>query len=651
MSDVVYGDTSSLKPSQARILARIGERRVPADTVVSAPLARDLLELSHALNRRIGLFIDRRGRISRVILGDAHSLELPEFERVRGADGRLRGIRLVATHLVSDALDREELADLAKLRLDLIAAIHDSPGGVQVDLACLRPGRDQRQGFEVYTFARAPLALLFPDSSSRNAEGLHPRPDLPADFSPFIRELESELETARARTKAAGVGTRAMVLQVHTDAMNRQGGIEARQSELRELCRTAGVDLVEVVTQRRRYPDPRTFLGSGKLRSVLISALEQDVELLICDPELSASQARVIADQTELRVIDRTMLILDIFAQHARSSDGKLQVEVAQLRYRLPRMIGKGTMMSRLAGGIGGRGPGETKLEVDRRRAKKRIAELDKRLEHLGRQREQRRAQRRRSEVPVVAIVGYTNAGKSTLLNTVTNSEVRVEDKLFATLDPTVRRVRFPDEREVVMLDTVGFIRDLPPALMQAFSATLEEVSEADLLLQVIDATDPDNAQQIATVERILDELGAGGVERFMVYNKCDLLPESERLPPEALPRNTFQLSAKDRRSTRKLMEAVERRLWMRGKVEAPRYGSSAYAEAETAEEDTAEEDTPSASAPGEEQLAEERALEAEIAREAEALEAEERAFEAELLAEAEREAASAGPGPGPDPE
>jgi GTPase len=569
MSEVVHGDTSNLKPSQARALARLADRRIPADSLVTTPLARDLLALSHELNRRIGLFVDRRGRIGRVILGDAHSLELPEFERVRGADGRLRGVRLISTHLVPDALDREELADLAKLRLDALAAVHDSPGGVQVDLASLQPARDESRGFELRTFNRAPLALFSPDAGGRNREA-HPRPDLPVDFTAFIRELEAQLVAATARTKAAGQGTRAMILQVHTDVMNREGGIEARQAELRELCRTAGVAVVDLVVQRRRHPEPRTFLGSGKLREVLVQALEQDVELLICDPELSASQAREISEQTDLRVIDRTMLILDIFAQHARSSDGKLQVELAQLRYRLPRMIGKGTMMSRLAGGIGGRGPGETKLEIDRRRAQQRIHELEKRLEHLRRQREQRRAQRHRSEVPVVAIVGYTNAGKSTLLNTVTNSEVRAEDKLFATLDPTVRRVRFPLDHEVVMLDTVGFIRDLPPALMQAFSATLEEVADADLLLHVVDATDPDNTQQIRTVEKILDELGAGEVDRFVVFNKCDRLPDGKLMDDAELPPRTFQVSALDRRSTRALMEAIEDHLWVRGKVEAP---------------------------------------------------------------------------------
>ena len=621
MSEVVHGDTSNLKPSQARALSRLGERRVPADQVVTGPLARDLLELSHELNRRIGLFLDRRGRISRVILGDAHSLELPEFERVRGADGRLRGVRLVSTHLVADVLNREELADLTKLRLDLIAAVHDSPGGVQVDIANLQPARDHQRGFELHTFSRAPLALLSPDAGGRN-QAAHPRPDLPTDFSAFITELEGLLVAATARTVAAGVGTRAMVLQVHTDEMNRQGGIEARQAELRELCRTAGVALVDLVVQRRRFPDPRTFLGSGKLREVLIHALEQDVELLICDPELSASQARVIAEQTDLRVIDRTTLILDIFAQHASSSDGKLQVELAQLRYWLPRMIGKGTMMSRLAGGIGGRGPGETKLEIDRRRAQKRIHELDKRLDHLRRQRQQRRARRQRSEVPVVAIVGYTNAGKSTLLNTVTESTVRAEDKLFATLDPTVRRVRFPEEREVVMLDTVGFIRDLPPALMQAFSATLEEVAEADLLLHVVDATDPDNTQQIRTVERILDELGAADVDRFMVFNKCDLLPDGQMVPESELTAGTYQVSALDRRSTRRLMEAIENHLWARGKVEAPgTHRGGPWLEVPDEADDAAEADDADEAADADD--ADEAALELE--------------FERELAAEAER--------------
>ena len=295
------------------------------------------------------------------------------------------------------------------------------------------------------------------------------------------------------------------------------------KAELRELCRTASLALVELVEQRRPHPDPRTFFGQGKLREVLVRALEQDVEVLVCDPELTASQARTIADETDLKVIDRTMLILDIFARHAKSSDGKLQVELAQLRYNLPKMVGKGTMMSRLAGGIGGRGPGETKLEIDRRRAKDRIVDLERRLGGLRKRREQQRAERRRTRVPVAAIVGYTNAGKSTLLNAVTGSNVDAEDKLFATLDPTTRRLRLPTNQNVLLSDTVGFIRKLPHRLVEAFKATLEEVVNADLLVHVVDISHPQANDQIQAVNQVLGELGAGEKPVLMVFNKIDL--------------------------------------------------------------------------------------------------------------------------------
>jgi GTP-binding protein HflX len=498
----VHGDTASLKASHARQLQKLGDRSVPPEQVVSPALARDVLDLAHEIGRRVGLFVDRRGRVSRVILGDAHSLELPEFSRVRGVSGRLRGIRLVVTHLVPEPLDREELADLTKLRLDMVAAIHRGPAGITADMASLGaspPGA--AEPFQMRLFPRTPLSILArADEEATDAE----LAGLPVPLLPFLRELEGQLEAASVRAHAEIQGTRAMVLMVHDGGPH----VVARKAELRELCRTAGLGLVELVEQRRPQPDPRSFMGAGKLRQVLVRALEQDVELLICDPELSASQARTIADETELKVIDRTMLILDIFAKHARSSDGKLQVELAQLRYLLPKMMGKGTMMSRLMGGVGGRGPGETKLEIDRRRAKDRIADLEERLRQLRKQRDQQRAERKRSRVPVVAIVGYTNAGKSTLLNTVTGSDVDAEDKLFATLDPTVRRIRFPMDREIVLLDTVGFIRELPPALRQAFSATLEEIAAADLLLHVVDATDPDREQQVATVDAVLAEPG-----------------------------------------------------------------------------------------------------------------------------------------------
>jgi GTP-binding protein HflX len=585
----IHGDTANLKASQARALARLYERSVPADQVIAAPLARDLLELSHELGRQLGLFLDRRGRVQAVILGDAHSLTLPEFERVRGAAGRLRGVRLVLTHLVVEPLSREELADLAKLRLDLVAAIHRGPAGIQVDMACLEPPTHAGEAFSSRRWQRVALSSLHREPGEGGDEGpreQRPVEPLPHPFDDFVRDLEGRLEAATSRARAERSGARAMILMVH------QGGpdVAARQHELRELCRTLSIEVVEVVEQRRPHPDPRTFLGSGKLREVLVRALEQDVELLICDPELSPSQARTISEQTDLKVIDRTMLILDIFALHAKSSDGKLQVELAQLRYRMPFMVGHGTMMSRLAGGIGGRGPGETKLELDRRKAKNRVHDLEQRLHHLRRQRAQRRSLRSSSGVPVVAIVGYTNAGKSTLLNTVTQSEVIAENKLFATLDPTVRRIRFPQDREVVLLDTVGFIRDLPPALMQAFSATLEEVAEADLLLMVVDAGDSDREQHMATVEAILGELGAGEVARFIVYNKADRLPPEELAERRAdAPSGTFFISALDRRSTTPLMHAIEAHLWERGKVERPFAQVLAEAAAAAAAEEPAE--------------------------------------------------------------
>jgi GTP-binding protein HflX len=296
--------------------------------------------------------------------------------------------------------------------------------------------------------------------------------------------------------------------------------------------------------------------------------MQLDANVLIFDPDLTPGQAHAIADFTDLKVIDRTMLILDIFAQRANSRDGKLQVELAQLRYRLPRLHEKNTMMSRLTGGIGGRGPGETKLEENRRRARERITRLEREIEQFSRQRAGRRAERGRRGLPVVAIVGYTNAGKSTLLNTLTNSDVLAEDKLFATLDPTTRRLRFPREREIIIADTVGFIRDLPRDLAQAFRATLEELDQADLLLHVVDAADPDNEQQIAAVERILTDLGLAETPRLLVMNKVDLLDRAGASgAPVAL--SGIPVAAVDRATLPPLLAAIELALWKEGRLEA----------------------------------------------------------------------------------
>ena len=340
--------------------------------------------------------------------------------------------------------------------------------------------------------------------------------------------------------------------------------IPARVHELRELCRTAGIEVADVAVQRRPEPDPRYLIGRGKLEDVLVRAMQYDAGLLIFDPDLSPGQAHAIASFTDLKVIDRTILILDIFAQRAKSHDAKLQVELAQLRYRLPRLQEENTMMSRLVGGIGGRGPGETKLEIGRRRARERLHRLEKEIEETRRQRRGRRSARESRGLPLVAIVGYTNAGKSTLLNRLTNSDVLVEDKLFATLDPTTRRLRFPRERELILADTVGFIRDLPKDLAQAFHATLEELEGADLLLHVVDGADPDRDAHIAAVERILQDLDLAETPRLLVYNKADrLLPEEKEIL-EAGGRHLV-LSALDRKTALPLLAAMEQALWREG--------------------------------------------------------------------------------------
>ena len=295
-------------------------------------------------------------------------------------------------------------------------------------------------------------------------------------------------------------------------------------AELRELARSAGVEVVGGVIQLRDQVDHRFLIGSGKLRDLAIQALQEGATLIVFDQDLNPSQIRSITDQVEVKVIDRTQLILDIFAQRAQSREGKLQVELAQLKYLLPRLLGKGTAMSRLAGGIGGRGPGENKLEADRRRVRKRISQLEDSLEEVRRHRRQLRSKRDKRNLPVISIVGYTNAGKSTLLNSLTRSRVLAEGRLFATLDPASRRLRFPRDLEVIVTDTVGFIRDLPQDLVVAFRATLEELEGADLLLHVIDTSNPRFEDQILAVEKVIRELHIEAKPSLKVFNKIDLV-------------------------------------------------------------------------------------------------------------------------------
>src|SRR5579883_1381261 len=422
--DLVTGNTQGLKPSQKRMLERIPRRRVDPSLVISAELASFLCECSVDVQRQVGVLLDRRGDVAHVVVGDAHKLFLPDLGRLRAGAGRFRGLRLVHTHLRAEPLTRDDLIDLAKLRLDLVAAVLMRPDGSPGALRCahLLPENPEQQlwrELDPVPATHAGLASL--------------------DFAQLMRALEEEF-AARARDARIVDDGRDRAMVVHV-SLGRAGDAEARIAELRELCRTASLRVLDVVVQNRQSPDPRFLLGKGKLEEVVMRAMQRDATVLVFDPELTPAQARSISDATELKVIDRTMLILDIFAQHAKTRDGKLQVELAQLKYTLPRLVEKNTMMSRLTGGIGGRGPGETKLEINRRRAREKIQLLEKQIEQLSKRREQRRSLRTSRQLPIVSIVGYTNAGKSTLLNTLTQGDVLVENKLFATLDPTSRRL------------------------------------------------------------------------------------------------------------------------------------------------------------------------------------------------------------------
>lgn len=524
----------------------MGDRRVRQDVLVSAQLAERMVALSAETNRVVGALIDRRGKITDVMIGDARRLYLPDLGRVRGGGLRFRGVRLVRTVLGNGKLSQDDLTDLSKLQLDAVAALSISAQG--------KPGPLQ-------------WAHLIPDNPDRKLwlthDVAHPG-HLEEDFSRFIEELEAEFERSVDDTVTTH-NERAMLVYVRTKGDREHA---ARLAELQELCRTADVEIAEIYQQSRKELDPRYAVGHGALEEIELRALQLGAELLVFGQDLSAAQMRNITTRTQLRVIDRTQLILDIFAQRAQTAVGKLQVELAQLKYTLPRLSGRGTAMSRLAGGIGGRGPGETKLEIDRRRARDRIRQLESKIEDLRKQRELRRSNRQANDVPVIAIVGYTNAGKSTLLNTLTQSTVLSEDKLFATLDPTTRRLRVPSEREVVLTDTVGFIRDLPEPLVGAFRATLEELSEADLLLHVVDASDPALRSHIASTRGILSELGLDATPRLLVYNKVDLLDEDQRLDC-ALEGDGILVSAREKASLDALLEELDRFLIAHGHAAA----------------------------------------------------------------------------------
>jgi GTP-binding protein HflX len=474
--------------------------------------------------------------VRNVIVGDATKLDLPDVGRLRGGSSRFRGLRLVHTHLRGEPVTQDDLNDLALLRLDMVAAIEALPdgGAGRIEVAYLLPGTDGEAPFQ---------RVVAPD--------VH-RLDL--DFEATMAALEAE--SARVARDSAAVGQeRALVIGVSAD--------EERFTETVELVRAAAVAVAGVIRQKRKQIHPRTVVGPGKLEEIVLQGMRRGAEVAIFDVDLKPAQARAFEDATGMKAIDRTQLILDIFAQRARSSEGKLQVELAQLKYSLPRLTEKDAGLSRLTGGIGGRGPGETVLEIGRRRIRDRIRNLEERLERLSRERALRRRQRSESALPVLSIIGYTNAGKSTLLNALTNSEVEARNELFVTLDPTSRRLRFPREGEVVITDTVGFIADLPRDLVTAFRATLEELADADLLLHVVDAADPELERKIDAVGALLADLELAAIPRLMVLNKADLLDgETARGLEERFA--GVAVSAQQRQGLDRLIRVAEERLQQR---------------------------------------------------------------------------------------
>jgi len=508
-----------------------------------------LIDISKEIGRQVALLISRTGCVEYVIVGDEKSILLPEIKNYPLGRKSLRGLRLVHTHLKGEPINNDDFNDLLLLRLDLIAALDASSSvasPILISYATLRP---------------VPLSdLPYFIHNSQPLNSIH------IDICDYINTLEKELENYSATAKQTVSGEeRAILISV-----TKSSAADANDSldELKELARTAGLQVLETVTQRPRKFSPTFLLGEGKIREVVITALRCGATILVFDQELTPTQARSISNMTELKVIDRSQLILDIFARRAHSLDGKVQVELAQLKYLLPRLTGHGVQMSRLMGGIGGRGPGETKLELDRRRIRARISKLELQLNNLSANRYQRRQKRIKANLPIISIVGYTNAGKSTLLNTLTQSDVFTEDLLFATLDTSTRRLRFPMEREVIITDTVGFIRSLPKSLLGAFKATLEELNDADLLLHVVDCTNPRFIDQIKDVEAILNELGLGDKDTLLIFNKSDKLTDLKENDPLSFMKTKFSsknlgaylISAVDKKSLNLLLEQLQKR-------------------------------------------------------------------------------------------
>ncbi|MBD1897741.1 GTPase HflX [Coleofasciculus sp. FACHB-129] len=540
--ETIYGNLQGLKSSHLKQLQRLYHQRLPGDCLTTPEFAQRLAAISTEINQPMCAYINRRGQVIRVGVGTPRQTQIPPLELPRYGAERLSGIRCIATQLKPEAPNEAALTAMAMQRLDALVVI-----------SLTGTGFERRGGGATGYIKETYIAHLVPHPET--PWSLSPPMSLDVlanqDFLELVDGLEAEFQREFVARQVDIDHDRVLLVGLMTGDRTPQQFQDGLQ-ELARLVDTAGGQVLETIQQKRPRPHPQTVVGEGKVQEIALTAQTLGVNLIVFDRDLSPAQVRNLEVQTGIRVVDRTEVILDIFAQRAQSGAGKLQVELAQLEYMLPRLTGRGQAMSRLGGGIGTRGPGETKLETERRAIARRIARLQQEVNQLQAHRSRLRLSRQHQEVPSLALVGYTNAGKSTLLNVLTNAEVYTADQLFATLDPTTRRLTIPDAvtaepQQIVLTDTVGFIHELPPSLVDAFRATLEEVTEADALLHVVDLSHPAWQSQIRSVMTILSEMPITPGPVLVVFNKIDEVDgDTLVLAQEEFPQAVF-ISASQR--------------------------------------------------------------------------------------------------------
>jgi len=541
--ETIYGNWKGIKSSHIKQLQRLYEQRQPGDRLMTSEFAQQLAAISHEIHQPVCSYINRRGQVVRVGVGTPAQTQLSPSDLPRQSAERLSGIRCLAVQ--SQAPDTASLVAMVRQRLDALVVLNSDGNG---------SARSQNGAGQIKA---AYLAHLVPDveqpwtvSSPLSLDELTEE-----NFDDLVHEWETELREAGFALSqlqpAASDRDRVLLVGLITEDITEQQ-FQDGLAELARLVESAGGEVVGIIQQKRTQPHPQTVVGQGKVEEIALHAQTVGANLIVFDRDISAAQARNLEEQIGVRVVDRTEVILDIFAQRAQSQAGKLQVELAQLEYQLPRLRGRGQAMSRLGAGIGTRGPGETKLETERRTIGRRIGQLQKEVNQLQAHRSRLRHQREQQAIPVIALVGYTNAGKSTLLNVLTHAEVYTADQLFATLDPTTRRLSITDSqtqerRDVLLTDTVGFIHHLPPALMDAFRATLEEVTEADALLHLVDLSHPAWADHIRSVEEILADLPSMPGTALLAFNKIERVDSNTLTQAQQAYPNAIFISATER--------------------------------------------------------------------------------------------------------